>query len=111
MREDGGPAWRVPDDRPGLAALPNAKNDEGAETSICPSDWNMGFRGGVNARARKAGRWSRAKVKWGKSEKMQDYADASTSPTDLAKLPPPTRRRFAHVIAATIDSAYPANLG
>ena len=33
------------------------------------------------------------------SEKMQDYADASTSPTDLAKLPPPTRRRFAHVVS------------
>ena len=31
--------------------------------------------------------------------KMQDYGDASTSPTDLAKLPPPTRRRCAHVVS------------
>ncbi len=33
------------------------------------SDWNLGFRGGRYTRARKARRWSRAKVKW----EMSDY--------------------------------------
>ncbi len=37
------------------------------------------------------------------SEELQDYADAATSPTDLAKLPPPSRRRFAHVVSDMED--------
>ena len=28
------------------------------------SDWNLGFRGACNTRARKARQWSRAKVIW-----------------------------------------------
>ena len=34
-----------------------------------PSDWNLGFRGGRYTRARKARRWSRAKIKWELSAK------------------------------------------
>ena len=57
------------------------------------SDWNLGFRGGRYTRARKARRWSRAKVKWDgfnsglsakcRSNDVERYTNTAPMPDDM----------------------------